>query len=180
MVTAAIPGRSLAEDPHGFELNAVLAAAGRDLAAINDVGVMGFGFVRRDCPADIQLEGEFLSLRAFAISELEERLVAVSSILTGDEIQAVRAVVGRHDGWLDTEQASLAHGDLDATHIYHQNGQYTGLIDFGEIRGADRFYDLGHLALHEGEALPYPILPQVLAGYDEVTSLPADHTLQIH
>lgn len=42
------------------------------------------------------------------------------------------------------EQGYLAHGDFDTTHIYQDNGRYTGIIDFGEIRGADRWYDLGY------------------------------------
>jgi aminoglycoside phosphotransferase (APT) family kinase protein len=96
-----------------------------------------------------------------------------------DEVRAVRDIVIRHDAWLDTEQAYLAHGDFDATHIYHQDGQYSGIIDFGEIRGADPFYDLGHLALHEGESLPYPILPHILVGYREVAPLPVDHPLRL-
>jgi aminoglycoside phosphotransferase (APT) family kinase protein len=178
MVTTAIPGRSLAED-HGRDAGAVLAAAGRDLALINDVVVTGFGFVRRDHPPGTHLAGEYPTLPAFALGSLEEHLVAAASILTDDEIAAVRTEVARHDGWLEAEQASLAHGDLDATHIYHQDGQYTGIIDFGEIRGADRFYDLGHAALHEREVLPYAMLPDLLAGYAEVSPLPADHAVRI-
>jgi aminoglycoside phosphotransferase (APT) family kinase protein len=141
--------------------------------------VTGFGFVRRDRPPAPQLEGEIATLRAFAAGELEEQLRAVSSLLTSDDVRAVRDIVTRHDDWLDIEQANLAHGDFAATHIYHQNGQYTGIIDFGEIRGAERFYDLGHAALHEGEAMPYPMLAHLLAGYTEVSSLPADHASRI-
>jgi Ser/Thr protein kinase RdoA (MazF antagonist) len=179
MVTTAIPGCPLAEDVGGLDISAVLAAAGRDLAAINAVGMTGFGFVRRDLPPSAPVEGEIPTLHAFALGELEQHLAAVSSLLSGDEVEAVQAAVSRHGRWLDTDQACLAHGDLDATHIYHRDGQYSGIIDFGEIRGADRFYDLGHLALHEGEIIPYPILPQILAGYGEVVPLPPDHAPRI-
>jgi aminoglycoside phosphotransferase (APT) family kinase protein len=68
----------------------------------------------------------------------------------------------------------MAHGDLDATHSYHQDGRYTGIIDFGEIRGATRCYDLGHIALHNGEIIPAPLLPQMQAGHSEVSPLPPD------
>lgn len=179
MVTTAIPGRSLAEDADGSDICAVLTAAGRDLAAINDVEVTGFGFLRRDLPVSSPLAGEFPTMRAFALAELEEQLAAVSSILTDDQIHTVRAVVTSHGDWLDTERASLAHGDLDATHIYHLDGQYTGIIDFGEIRGADRFYDLGHAVLHENEAVAHPLLAPLLAGYSDVSPLPADHPSRI-
>ena len=44
----------------------------------------------------------------------------------------------------------LAHGDLDVTRIFTAAGRYSGIIDFGETRGADRFFDLGQLSLRLG------------------------------
>ncbi len=58
----------------------------------------------------------------------------------------------------------MAHGDFDTSHIFAANGSYTGIIDFGEIRGAEPTFDLGHLALHAPDALP-----AVLQGYASVT-----------
>ena len=77
------------------------------------------------------------------------------------------------------ERAWLAHGDLDVTHIYQRDGRYTGIIDFGEIRGADRRYDLGHFHLHDGETLAGLVLPDLLAGYREVAPLPPEAERQI-
>ena len=53
---------------------------------------------------------------------------------------------------------------------------YSGIIDFGEIRGAHWLYDLGHFAV-EGERL----LPHLLEGYGEITPLTAAdlHTLRL-
>lgn len=61
------------------------------------------------------------------------------------------------------------------THIFCTRGRYTGLIDFGEIRGADPLFDLGHVLLHDRETLPVALLPAVLRGYQRVRLLPADH-----
>jgi Ser/Thr protein kinase RdoA (MazF antagonist) len=77
------------------------------------------------------------------------------------------------------EQTRLAHGDFDVSHIYQCDGRYTGVIDFGEIRGADRLYDLGHFHLHDGETLPRFVLPDLLAGYREVAPLPPAAEQQI-
>lgn len=41
------------------------------------------------------------------------------------------------------------------------------MIDFGEMKGADASYDLGHLGLHN----PY-LLETVLEGYERVVPLP--------
>ena len=66
------------------------------------------------------------------------------------------------------QPAVLAHGDFDVTHIFHRRAVYTGIIDFGEIRGAHWLYDLGHFAI-ESEHL----LPSLLGGYGEITPLTA-------
>lgn len=72
--------------------------------------------------------------------------------------------------------AHLAHGDFDGTHIYidPDNGTFTGIIDFGEIRGTDLVYDLGHLLLHDGQAERPAIFPYVLTGFSRVIPQPDD------
>lgn len=179
MVTAEIPGRSLAEHHPGPDLPDVLAAAGRDLARLNALPVDGFGWIRRDRPDTGRLEAELPTLHAFALDDVEAHLAAIPALLSTDEIDAIRGVVARSAGLLDATSATLAHGDLDAGHIYHRDGVYTGIIDLGEIRGADPWYDLGHLALHDGETLPDPLLPAILAGYAEVLPLPPDARTRI-
>jgi aminoglycoside phosphotransferase (APT) family kinase protein len=64
--------------------------------------------------------------------------------------------------------AVLAHGDFDPTHVYAANRRYSGIIDFGEIRGAPPLYDAAHWALQA------PLEP-LLAGYREIAALPDDH-----
>src|SRR5207248_10181336 len=101
------------------------------------------------------------------------------TVLTRAETVAIQAIVNHFDTWLVVEQARLAHGDFDVTHIYQKGGHYTGIIDFGEIRGTDALYDLGHFNLHDGETLPQLVLPYLLAGYSEVMPLPPDHERKI-
>jgi len=72
-------------------------------------------------------------------------------------------------------EALLQHGDFDVTQIFCAGGRYTGLIDFGEIRGAEPLFDLGHFHLHDRETNPVTLLPALLRGYQRVRSLPADH-----
>src|SRR5436305_1724519 len=95
------------------------------------------------------------------------------------ELAAIRATIARHDAWLDAGHGHLAHGDLDATHIFQHEGGYAGIIDFGEIRGTDPWYDLGHFAMRDGEILPAPLLPWLLEGYGSVAPLPDDHPQRI-
>ena len=180
MVTTEIPGRSLAKHHPGDRLPDILAAAGRDLALLNTAPVDGFGWVRRDRPHATRLEAARPTLRAFALGDLDKQLAAASVLLTGTDVQAVRDAVSQREHLLDATSATLAHGDLDAAHIFHLNGAYTGIIDLGEIRGTDPWYDLGHAALHDGETLPDPLLPGLLAGHAEVALPQPDAAHRIH
>lgn len=172
MLTAEIPGASLAESHEGVDVRAVLREAGRDLAAINGVAVEGFGWVRRDRPGTDRIEAEHAAYRAWRLEGLEEQLALLTGrFLRREEAEAVREIVARQDSWLDIPEARLAHGDLDVTHILHHAGRYSGIIDFGEIRGAEPWYDLGHYRAHDGETLPEETLPWLLEGYAEVAPL---------
>ncbi len=155
--------------------------AGRDLAIINSIPVQQFGWIRRDSGEVISLEAEFSTCRALVFEHLEEDLAFLGErVLSTREIEAIRGIVDRFGAWLDIEQSWLAHGDFDATHIYQEHGCYTGIIDFGEIRGGDPFYDLGHFQMHDGETLPARVLPYLLEGYKEVVQLPPDYEQRIH
>ena len=174
MVTTEIAGRSVAAIGLTAQSEAVLFAAGRDLALVNSVPVAGFGWIRRDRPS-ATLTAALPTNRAFLTEHLEADLALLQAhALNATECATLRAIIAHHDAWLDTDQAWLAHGDLDLTHIYQHAGTYSGIIDFGEIRGADRWYDLGHFRLHDGERLPHATLPWLLAGYRSVAPLPAD------
>ena len=65
-------------------------------------------------------------------------------------------------------RACLAHGDFDLTHIWLDGqGRYAGIIDFGEMRGAGRYFDLGHFLLHDGADRSVPLFEHFLGGYHE-------------
>ena len=175
MVTTAIAGCSISHRPAHPNVREILIEAGRDLAQINQIPVAGFGWVKRDQPTVLRLEAEHPTYRAFIAAYLDAALAMLREhLLNADEIAAIRAILDRHDGWLASDRAWLAHGDFDVTHIYQENGRYTGIIDFGEIRGAPRWYDLGHFRLHDGETLPALVLPWLSEGYRTVTLLPDD------
>lgn len=180
MLTTEIPGDSIARRALDEATPAILRDAGRQLALVNSVAVHGFGWVRRDRPHVVALEAEHPSLRAFATEHLESDLAALAgTLLTEAECAATRGVIAAHPTWLDSEQAWLAHGDFDTTPIFAHEDCYSGLIDFGEIRGADRWYDLGHFQLYDGETAPIFLLDWLLEGYQAVTPLPAEYRERI-
>jgi len=181
MVTTAIEGKHIGHYPANEVPRSILVEAGRDLAIINSISVQGFGWIKRDSSKVTALEAELPTYKAFVFEYLEEDLAFLSEhVLNTREIMAIREIIDRCDAWLDIEQAWLAHGDFDATHIYQEHGCYTGIIDFGEIRGGDPFYDLGHFQMHDGETLPARVLPYLLEGYREVVQLQQDYEQRIY
>ncbi len=179
MVTTEIAGEHVGRRTVDRDTRNVLIEAGRDLAIINSVQVNGFGWIKRERAEAVDLEADQGSFRAFALEDFDARLSAMGSLFRGGEITAIHETIERYDSWLDVDRAWLAHGDFDVTPIFQQDGRYTGIIDFGEIRGGDLFYDLGHFRLHDGETLPDMVLPYLLEGYGQVTPLPPDHKRRI-
>jgi aminoglycoside phosphotransferase (APT) family kinase protein len=182
MVTAEIKGQSISKSSTLSleEMEEILREVGRDLACLNSVLVEGFGWVRRDSPEARYLRAEWPAHRAFALEYWGPDLAYLAEhVLQRSEVAWLERVLSRHDSWLDSEQGYLAHGDFDTTQIYQENGRYTGIIDFGEIRGADRWYDLGHFHMRDGELLPFQLLPALVSGYREMVSLPLDYEQHI-
>jgi aminoglycoside phosphotransferase (APT) family kinase protein len=181
MVTSEIKGKHIGCYPANEVPRYVLVEAGRDLAIINRVPVRQFGWIRRNSSEVISLEAQFSTFRAFVFEHLEEDLAFLGErVLSTGEIKAIWEIIDRFGTWLDVEQAWLAHGDFDATHIYQEHGCYTGIIDFGEISGGDPFYDLGHFQMYDGETLAARVLPYLLAGYREVVRLSQDYEQRIY
>jgi Ser/Thr protein kinase RdoA (MazF antagonist) len=140
---------------------------------INSLRVHGFGFLRRTGAQP--LTAQIGSYGEFAASYLPQSWPGwLEGSFSRGQLDALEALVAGERARL-VDAAHLAHGDLDVTHIYTCEGRYTGLVDFGEMRGADLCFDLGHFMLHYGETRPVELFDSFLAGYTEVTALPDDH-----
>jgi len=173
LIVTEIPGQPLAEGSTDDEARSAARAAGRDTAIINSLPVAGFGWLQR---TGVQpLTAELASYGDFAGSDLPESWPGwLTGLFDSEQLDALETLV-------ETERARvvgaahLAHGDLDVTHIYTHDGAYQGIIDFGEMRGAELYFDLGHFLLHDGETRSVELFDSFLAGYTEVAGLPDDH-----
>jgi aminoglycoside phosphotransferase (APT) family kinase protein len=174
MVTRAVKGQPISQSQSlsQEELKAILREAGRDLARINSLAVKGFGWIRRD-RSTFSLEAQWPTYRLFMLEFWKADLAYLaSSTLSSLEVAQLERVLSYYNAWLNSEQAYLGHGDFDTTQIYQEGGRYTGIIDFGEIRGTDGWYDLGHFHIRDGELLPMQLEPYLVHGYEEVATLP--------
>jgi aminoglycoside phosphotransferase (APT) family kinase protein len=176
LLTTEIPGRAIGYGPRPPAVRQMVRQAGRELAIVNSVLVRGFGWIKRDQTRVDQLSAECDSYAAWLLPDLEAALAALThgALLSMRDAQAVRLALDEAAALFGGQPAYLAHGDFDVTHIYHQDGRYTGMIDFGEIRGANQLYDVGHFQIENAD-----LLPDLLEGYADVVALPADHMRRI-
>ena len=167
MLVGEIGGEPVA-GADGIDLAPILRAAGRDLATINSLAVDGFGWIRRDEPV-WPPRGEDATYEAF-VKGGTGALAALADRLPTDEARGVlEARLG--EARADDPPSRFAHGDFDATHIFHRDGRYTGVIDVGEMRGAEPHYDLAYFLVQDQAGA---MLADLLAGYAEMVALPGD------
>ncbi len=174
LIVAAMVGESLASHGTDEQARRAVRAAGRDAALINAIEVEGFGWLRRDgLPG---LRAELACYAEFVASDLPRRWPGwLAGAFTAGELEALQGVVDQ-ERQRPVSRGHLAHGDFDATHIWlDDHGRYAGIIDFGEMRGADRHFDLGHFLLHDRTARAVPLFEDFLAGYAEAAALAEDH-----
>jgi aminoglycoside phosphotransferase (APT) family kinase protein len=165
-LTSHMPGVPLSECADADLANSVAFAAGEDLARINSIPVSGFGWIDRIESGDIVAEHSTRQDWALEYAEATAR-IASADILPGPAIPVLESAT---DDWLRIDRGPrthLAHGDFDVSHIYYDpvSREYTGIIDFGEARGTECEYDLGHALLHDGEGGRPAIFPALLAGW---------------
>jgi aminoglycoside phosphotransferase (APT) family kinase protein len=177
-ITSEVPGVPLAAAGCPPEVAlAVAAEAGEDLAVINHVTVDGFGWVRRSGPG-WPLRAEHASYLSFLASYLPADWPGpLGSLFPGDVLTEVEAMLDSERARPPAE-ARLAHGDFDTTAIFCAEARYTGVIDFGEIRGTEPAFDLGHFRLHDREQVPDRLLPALLHGYGRVAEPPDERSIR--
>jgi Ser/Thr protein kinase RdoA (MazF antagonist) len=174
LIMGEIPGQPLARCRDQRAARRVARAAGGELAVLNGVGVRGFGWVRRQAPG-WPLRAASSTYAEFVTSYLPDPWPGpLGALFTAAELDRLWVLVDS-ERRRDLAGATLAHGDFDTTAIFQVDGHYSGLIDFGEIRGTEPLFDVGHFCLWERERMPVALLDDLLAGYGEVAALPSDH-----
>lgn len=180
-LTTHMSGIPLAELSPASGTTSLAEETGCILARINRLPVHGFGWAYALSKSDLPV-GEHAT-RAAWCREYRDAAheVRISGVLDVRTMLTVEQVIGSWAERPDHAVGTLAHGDFDTTHIYVDPDRraLTGIIDFGEIRGADPLYDLGHLLLHDGEFNRPNLFPNVLNGYAKIGDLPEDAMKEI-
>ncbi|MEX2236567.1 MAG: aminoglycoside phosphotransferase family protein [Dehalococcoidia bacterium] len=172
MITAEVPGAPVSGI--GTEATrAVIRDAGRDLAVLNQLPINGFGWVRRDGLRWPPV-GELASYESFVTSGLPDPWPGRFADLFDHQTLEVLAATVSRAATRYLRQPTFAHGDFDVSHIFCLNDRYTGLIDFGEMRGAEPTFDLGTFLWANPQAVDDGLLAALIDGYGSAAPVPGD------
>lgn len=172
MLVGEIAGQAIGYASPPPAADVIVARAGRDLALVNQIVVRGYGWANRVAAGSGQIVAEYATPAGWLRDHFASPLAALAGCGALPDLAAaqIAGMLDRACAAFADEPAALAHGDFDLTHIYYAGDAYTGIIDFGEIRGAPWLYDLSHFAIECGQ-----YLPALLAGYSDARALgPAD------
>jgi len=172
MIAEEIPGVCMEEIWPDNNADGILREAGRQLALIHTIPVEGFGWIDRN--SYDKLKGEKNSFSEYFDDYLADDLTTLNYYdFTNHEKEQIRDYINRARSALDVPDAALVHGDFDVSQIFYSGGRFTGFIDFGEIRGNNRLFDLAIFAYNDAspDRTAYKYL---IDGYRESARLTDD------
>lgn len=168
-----LKGKTVKDDPtlSKEQLDSIIIEAGKDLANINSIMVKGVGWMEGVKEEELYSRGK--DYNDFIVRNVPNMLKHLRhvKILSRKQIRKINRYIIKHQYLLDTKDTSyLAHGDFCTEHIYHINGKYSGIIDFGDIRGTSKYHDLAHFYLYNREHFK-----SLVEGYNSIYKLPNNY-----
>jgi aminoglycoside phosphotransferase (APT) family kinase protein len=153
----------------------VLLEAGEDLAKASTISTEGYGWIRRDKRKTKELVGELDSYKGFLLDKLPKQVKEMEAMgfktFDDEGTERFKMLVYKY---IDEERPVLAHGDFDMNHIYVNNGRYSGIIDWGDIRSASNLYDVAHFSAFHPEEEQY-----LLKGFKNIARLSKDYETKL-
>lgn len=141
MILDEVPGTCVEDENPRDLLKSVLNNAGKELALLHTIPVKGFGWINKE--SNCTLEGEKHTFDAYFCEFLEHDLDKLNEYdFSTIDRNKFRNYMYEAREKLNVSEAVLVHGDFDMSHVFHDNGVYSGIIDFGEVRGNNPLYDL--------------------------------------
>lgn len=169
IVTSEIRGAALSTLPSSPR--EVLFSAGADLAKINMHQLNGFGGVLRFEKDIDEIKGYLTSFEEFVSRDFAKNLESLlsSRLITDTDIPILEYISNQVSLLTPNGLGYLAHGDFSSQHIFADNGEYSGIIDFGDAKVANDVYDLAYFKLQNRDSFNY-----LTEGYKQQTDIGED------
>jgi aminoglycoside phosphotransferase len=174
MIVEEIKGKSVLEtesELSNTQKCEILKEAGKELAKVNMVEVSGCGDIV-DVKNNI-LIGDCKSYKEYTLDRIPSKLenLVVNKILEKEIADKISKYLSQNEELLNIGKTSfLSHGDFSLEHVFQNNGEYSGIIDFGDIRGTSKYHDMAHVYTFYNE-----YFEDLIKGYEEVYKLPEDY-----
>ncbi len=126
-----------------------LQEAGKELAKINSLRFDKFGMIERFDNNITEIKGSKKNHVNFILDSYKEKLLKISenNFITSDELNQIRNFIEQNKSLLNIDQGNLVHGDFNLNHIFQENGHLSGIIDFGDAKISNQFYDLAYFKI---------------------------------
>lgn len=174
MVSKEVKGQSMLEMENNLkeeEKKNIFIEAGKDLARINEIEVEKCGDI-----CDVKgntLIGDCNSYEEYTLGRVPKKLNSLvkKKLISEDVSEKLWGYISDNKELLHIEGNSfLAHGDFHIEHIYQDKGTYSGIIDFGDIRGTTKYRDLSFFYTFFRKYFDY-----LVEGYQEIYTLPDNY-----
>lgn len=162
LITSEILGKPISANSENLE--EILEYAGEELGIINSIPVKSFGYFD-DTPYE--------KYEDFLFRNFEEKVNTLTSIglITNSQKKNLLTLGERYRKLAsEIRRPYLSHGDFDFSQIFESDGKYSGIIDFGDIRGSSQFHDLSHFCTVEQDSYLKPLL----RGFKKIVNMPTN------
>lgn len=178
MIVSEIEGKPLeGENLYPKTRSEVLIKAGEQIALANSIMIEGIGWIQDNTKTD-KLYATGTSYYDYWLGEnlvVQLKELKKAKMLEPKEVDLLRKIFDIKGELINsTKSGHLAHGDFDPTHIYFNDNQYSGIIDWGDIRSTSIYHDLGHFDIFSGN-----FINDLLFGYQKVTKLDNNYSERI-
>jgi fructosamine-3-kinase len=154
--SAKLNGHSfmLIPDIGGIQMNndifkEVIYEAGKRLAKINSLQFKGFGMIERFSNDISEIKGSKENHIDFILNFYKEKLLKIcrNNIITDCDVTRLENFIEQNKHLLDIDRGNLVHGDFNLNHIFQKDGVLSGIIDFGDAKISNQFYDLAYFKI---------------------------------
>jgi len=139
-----VPLASANVDPE--ERHRLVREAGWAIHAVHEIGIPGFGsLLDATYLRNAQVQGEYDSWEEYVDVVLESTIPALrgGGVIDDAGADRINRVVADHAEYLDLGPVGhLLHGTFDPGRVLVDEGQLTGIVDFGERSSGDPAWDL--------------------------------------
>ncbi len=181
MIVKEIPGMSLADlkeknrEEYDNCLADVLEEVGEDIARTTFIETKKYGWIKREKRKAKELIGEIDFYKDFLFGNFNKKVSDLEKLgfetFSENDLDKFKMLTYKY---IDEVEPNLCHGDFNMNHIYVNNGRYSGIIDWGDIRSASNIYDLAHFtAFHPKNEI------QIRSGYERYIKIDDEFEMQL-